>query len=1355
MITSLVQARTLDTKAIPEDLKPWIPWVLKDVQHQIDCPFIYNNSENTHCAWPSTLSLSLNQAGGELTQRWQVYRGSWLTLPGSVKYWPQSVEINGDKATVTLHDGKPSIYVEKGNYSVSGQYQWDSLPESLAIPEHTGIVSLQVDGKRVEFPDLENGKLWIRQRSTTSQQQDEDRITFRVFRHIDDAIPMQVTTYLQLEVSGKQREVNIGNPLLDGFIPLQLISRLPARLEQDNLRLQVRPGRWDIYLKSRHPDLLTAIKLPENADEWPSSEVWVFKSQNQLRLVETEGVPTIDPQQTRLPEQWKQLPAYQLKTGSEMRFKVIRRGDPEPAPDQLTLNRKLWLHFDGSGYTVQDAIGGSKTSGWRLNAQPALQLGRVVVDGKPQFITTLGSQQQGVEVRRGQLNVQAEGLLLADLARIPAIGWDHDFKQVSANLQLPPGWELFSVSGVDNVPGSWLQNWTLLDLFLVMIITIAVARLWSWPWGILALVTVGLLWHEPMAPKWIWLNLIAAIALLRVLPDGKLKKLVNGYRLLVLVGLVVLAVPFMINEVRTGLYPQLERAWQQIVPQQYDAASVKPDAVTQGAVSSLEQQPAPAEYDQSVRRKIASSPYPSKGFISSQGRALQKQNLLLGEIDPNANVQTGPGLPQWQWRSIPLQWNGPVDRIQQVDMVLISPAMNLVLNLIRVVLLIALTALLVGLRYQPGSGFSLPSFTLSVLSCLMAIPLLTMAPADQAHAELPSPEILNELKTRLLKKPECLPQCAQIPRMRLDIKVQTMELLLEVHALEQVAIPLPGHKVHWVGQEVLVNGKQAEGLYRTGKGHLWLDIKPGVHRVTVRGLLPNRNSVQLPLPLQPRFVEASIQGWQLDGLHENGIVDAQLQLTRLQTETRQSESAASLEPGILPPFVRVERTLRLGLEWQLETSVVRESPAGSAVVIEIPLLPGESVITENIRVQDGKALINMGANQQYAVWSSQLDKTEVLTLVAPKTTAWTETWRADISPIWHAESTGISVIHHTDPSGRWLPTWQPWPGEQVKLTLSRPMGIEGQTKTIDQSQLVIKPGQRSMESNLSFRLRSSQGGQHTINLPVKAELQAVKIDGTTQPIRQEGVKVTLPVHPGQQTIEMLWRESTELPLSFRLPQLDLGIDSVNHAMNVKLGRDRWVLFVNGPDMGPAVLFWGELIVIVLIGIGLGRVKMIPLKTWHWILLGIGLSQSSIFTAVIVVSWLFAIAIRERMKEGVTDTSFNFTQLILGILTLMAMVSLFGAVEHGLLGYPDMQVSGNQSHAYDLKWYQDRADAMLPSSWVLSVPLLAYRLLMLLWSLWLAFALLGWLKWGWKAFSTNGFWRQIDLKHKQKKKDTDQ
>jgi len=74
-----------------------------------------------------------------------------------------------------------------------------------------------------------------------------------------------------------------------------------------------------------------------------------------------------------------------------------------------------------------------------------------------------------------------------------------------------------------------------------------------------------------------------------------------------------------------------------------------------------------------------------------------------------------------------------------------------------------------------------------------------------------------------------------------------------------------------------------------------------------------------------------------------------------------------------------------------------------------------------------------------------------------------------------------------------------------------------------------------------------------------------------------------------------------------------------------------------------------------------------------------------------------------------------------------------------LGSPDMQITGNQSSAYNLNWYQDRSLASLPQAGVISVPLLVYRLFMLAWALWLALSLLNWLKWGWRCFSSKALW----------------
>ena len=72
-------------------------------------------------------------------------------------------------------------------------------------------------------------------------------------------------------------------------------------------------------------------------------------------------------------------------------------------------------------------------------------------------------------------------------------------------------------------------------------------------------------------------------------------------------------------------------------------------------------------------------------------------------IDPKAKVQTGPGLPQWQWNKIYLSWNGSVDSEQQLDLWYLSPRMTMLLNFLRVALVAILALLMFGVaeKFKP------------------------------------------------------------------------------------------------------------------------------------------------------------------------------------------------------------------------------------------------------------------------------------------------------------------------------------------------------------------------------------------------------------------------------------------------------------------------------------------------------------------------------------------------------------------------------------------------------------------------------------------------------------------------------
>ena len=399
------------TPNIPDQLKPWVDWVLHGQEEQILCVPHYNNPNSLECNWPTALKIKIDHKGGEFSQSWQIHHDSRVSLPGNTRQWPQEVRVNGKPIVVIQDHNKPKVQLQPGTHTVTGRFKWHRLPEFLQIPARSALVSLFVNNEKIDFPSIdESGRMWLK--TVHKEEKIEDRLKVESFRLIDDRIPPRIQVYLTLDVAGSAREITLG-PIYspEKFIPISLQSPLPAKLEQDaKMRVQVRQGRYSITLTLRHDDPLKNLTFNHPDDHlWPRQEIWSFCARFSLRIVEIEGAPSIDPLQTAIPKAWQKYPAYRLLPGDTLQFKEIKRGDPQPAPDQLTLNRRLWLRFDGSGYTIQDSIAGKKNTNWRLEMDPLIRLGRVAVDGVEQFITQRqGSDKSGIELRKGLLNLTAD-----------------------------------------------------------------------------------------------------------------------------------------------------------------------------------------------------------------------------------------------------------------------------------------------------------------------------------------------------------------------------------------------------------------------------------------------------------------------------------------------------------------------------------------------------------------------------------------------------------------------------------------------------------------------------------------------------------------------------------------------------------------------------------------------------------------------------------------------------------------------------------------------------------------------------------------------------------------------------------
>jgi hypothetical protein len=1336
VVTALVLATgaTFAQNYVPDELEGWQRWVLKDKEYR-DCPFYFHRGATERgdflCAWPGRLQLDVTATGGRFTQQWTVHGAEqWLALPGSPEHWPDRVTANERAVEVIARNEVPSIRVAPGSYRVSGRFVWDERPGVLRLPPESGLLGLTIDGREIAQPDIDRKGVFLGERSRDTRTVDSVRTV--IYRLVTDDVPTRLITQLQIDVSGSVREELFGPILPDGFVPLNLQTPLPAKFEADGrLRLQVRPGSWVIHLAARGPGVLNDIPAPEAGGNLPETEIWSYQSNDRMRVTAAEGLPPVDPAQVDVPGNWQSYPAFRVDAGATFSITERSRGVVSAA-NELSLARTMWLDFDGEGFIVQDELSGEMRTDWRLDMAGSYTLLSATENGENLLITNSEAEgQTGVEVR--QTNVDLETLARSNTrGAMMVTGWDARFAQVEATLNLPPGNKLLTAPGVDDAHGSWMSEWQLLDFFLVLIITIAVWRLFSPVAGVIALLALALSFHELFAPTWLWLNLLAAIALLRVTPEGRLRNLVRGYQLLSAAAIVAVLVPFIAGQLRVAIYPQLEP--------QYDRYGLSGYADVMAP--SAEQPMRAREAKVAELRTMADASFIDE--VTAVGTKAEKsEQVMFSRYAPNAIVQAGPGIPSWRWNNYTLRWGGPVDPDQSMRLIVLPRWLVSALRFIEVGLLLLLAGILAAeianRRWALPGGFSLGhSRAAGIVAAGLCTSLLFAGPS--AEAQVPDPVLLQQLEERLLEPPDCVPRCAEIAAASVDVGADTVAMSLTVHALDRVAVPLPGSQEGWHPNAVLVDGASDARVLRTTDGALWLFVAPGRHNVSLRGPVPEADKLEIPFHTPPRVISVESEGWFVAGIKDRSLLSGSLQLTRLSAD--EGGETVRWESSRFPAFARVERTIELDLDWRVRTTVRRVAPSQGALTLEVPLVDGETIVSGEFTVEDGHVLVSMSPQQQVVSWTSNLPLQSPLTLRAPDTVSWKEVWRVVVGNIWGATFQGIPESN-TGFGARdvRVAEFDPRAGEELVVEASRPEASAGSTLAFDGVSLNVEYGNRSSDVSMTLQYRSTRGAQHVLRLPGDADVTSISIDGREQSLRAENGQLVLPILPGEHSIAIAWRTAGGMGFRTMTPEIDLGAPASNIELALSRPNDRWLLGTRGPKLGPAVLYWSELAALILFALILGRIGLAPLHTWQWLLLGLGFSTFSWPVLGLVVVWLLACGARAKLStDGLTWWRFNLAQVVIGWLTVAALLAIIVTLPQGLLGTPDMQVTGHNSYGTQLGWFADRSESVLPIASAFTVPMWIYKTLILAWALWLSFALVRWLPWVWKCFSSDGLWR---------------
>ncbi|MGH8212103.1 MAG: hypothetical protein ACREPP_02590, partial [Rhodanobacteraceae bacterium] len=872
-----------------------------------------------------------------------------------------------------------------------------------------------------------------------------------------------------------------------------------------------------------------------------------------------------------------------------------------------------------------------------------------------------------------------------------------------------------------------------------------------WKWSLVALGFVVLSQSEPGAPRW-FPGLAVALALIaRALPTGKLRNVARyaGFAMLALAVLATL--PFGAEQLRDAMHPQLERSSfvAQLVQDQFASTPARDASKPGFQEENAPQAPAVKEM---VAPPPPALPLPPPGAAAPEaaknqtlqtivvtGSKITAMDLVSGEdYLPNTIVQSGHGVPAWSdiGNTYRLGWSGPVTPDEQWRLVILPAWATRILRIVMLGLLLAWLAAIARAFDLPTRLPRWPRRVATGSAALLSLALI----APHAHAQsMPSQEMLSQLRDRLLEAPKCAPQCAASPVAQITMRADGADVDIEVDAGAHIAFPLPYMDAPAALANVTLDGKPDPAMARRDD-QTWIALERGVHRIglgfTIGG---DADNAVLHFPLAPPRVELSAQGWQVSGADGTKLLSDTLSFARERVLPNSDTSQTTQQA--FPPYVTLTRNIAFGIDSVVLNEAHRVSPAQDGFSVSLPLLPGEHVGDARLKVERGRVLITFGPGQKDISWTCTLDATRTLDVHAPDLGDRAEIWIVGSTPLFHLLFSGVPEST-ADNAPEGVHVFHPLPGETLEIKVARPPALEGDSIAFDQVTLDATRGDRALESTLALNTRSTRGGEQGVELPRNAQLLGVQRDGESLELNLRDGHLALPVQPGVQIFTLRFREPSAIGMSAGTPAVALRARAANIKLSLSLPQDRWVLWTWGPQAGPAVLYWPELIALLIVALGLARFAPTPLRWWQWLLLGLGFSTFAWSAYVLVALWLIALGLRARGERALAweRPTFNLMQIGLAVLTVIALGCLISAVPQGLLGQPDMRVAGNNSSAWSLQWFADQSLNALPHAGAFSLPLWTYKLAMLAWALWLANALIGWLRWGFDAWTRGGYWK---------------
>ena len=1223
----------------PQWTQEWTEWIFNEYP-ELQC------IDTDHCVWMGGLQIELFPDQANFSIKGQVDTDSWVPLMGDIHNWPINVRLDQTYIPVVQRNNMPWVYIPKGSFALTGSIIWNQIPEMLPIPKNIGLIQIfenKPDGSRngakVQLPIQLDDNHHLRLQKQSQETQD---YRLQVARKLTDDIPLELETCFQIQVSSHSQNIELGSLLSTEHRLHNITSLIPKWFDgTGSLWVHAPIGEHQVCVVTLLPGTLEEIAFPNTPPNWPQQEYWTFKSNPMLRTVQLGNAIAVSAEHSQIPDSWKSLPTYMVPKDTIVELKEFRRGNPSPPPNTLYLQREIWPKLNEDGFWIEDHITGTMQQNWQFkpsaDIEDNFEITYAESNQHAQSIMLDDTNTPQISQRHSNVTLKIQSQTHQDNIHIN--GWDSDFESISTTLHLPPRWKLIYWNTLQNKSPFGMIG--IAQILLLLFYGIFFQHKHPLIHKILHI--IGVLAGSLCAP---FITLLWQVCALGFYFKNACKHIMP-----------------------LGLFFVILMTWE----------SLKPSDFSQH--NAFLHTPA-------VLEDIGSMNIRHQKDFSKITQYAQEQNHAYV-------VQMGYGTPQWQGEIIRSTWPEGVQIDEPLSIVVLKETEQ------NIALFFAIFCILLLGWNSYKREISMILFLCCIVPPSHAETPATM-PSDIAIIADPSTHLLSTETQNILinhaKKSICTIECGDISLVEISITNQNqMTIDLEVHAINDTWIILPGPTNSWRPQKLFLDDEAFWAVSESSDHFLQARIPKGISHIQLQG--PIDPITQLFWPHLPKRVNFPSENWNIEGLHSDGTIDANLLFKKEDAQNEQWESTAKL---------LLKRELRFDQEWRMQNTLLSQSSKAQPLNLQLPLLEGEKPILGDFTIEGENINITLRAKDSQISWTSLLSENSVYELQALSKGLLSEHWYIECAAQYLCRFEGLTPITYTSTNGAQQGFWKPLPNEKLQIQTEKLTAAQGTSYRIDQVQIHHNIGLQNIKSRSTFQIHASQNGTLTLNLPQQSTITALLIDQSPFPFTQE---LLIPFEIGLQNITVEWSQ----PNTGAIASLQFPTEFSNITVQTRHNdQTDWIYVSNfwwhHPSRLPiSILF------LVLCALILARNPRSNISFGSWMMGLIGfLHFGWAMGIVLLIGFLTLQNLQQNLQRKWRVLMMGF---FVGMVALALLLQVTGMIDSAWF-------ISNQAQT----WYTDFWKDEIPTIHYISIPSWISSVIILLWC--------GWMLWNLRDFFKN-------------------